>query len=97
MSKKESEEKTPVYPLRQPVKGYVPESFRIAITTILKSGHIRELLGSMKKRREKVGLDTVPPTAYKHEKALEDFLKLVTKNKFDELIGYDLDKKKLKY
>ena len=51
----------------------------------------------MKRRREKVGLDTVPPTAYKYEKALEDFLELVTKNKFDELIGYDRDRKKLKY
>ena len=97
MSKKVSEEKTPVYPLRQPIKGYVPESFRIAITTILKFGHIRELLSSMKRRRDELGLESVPSTAYKYEKALEDFLELVTKSKFDELIGYDKDKKKLKY
>lgn len=96
MSKEESE-KLPVHPLRKPVKGYVPETFRLPITTILKFGHIRELLGTMKRRREEVGLTTVPPTAYKYEKALEDFLELITRSKFDELIGYDRDRKRLKY
>lgn len=94
---KDTEGKPPLYPLRKAVKGYVPESFRIPITTILKFGHIRELLATMERRRGEVGLDSVPPTAYKHEKALKEFQELITSSKFDELIGYDRDRKRLKY
>ena len=91
------EENLQLYPLRKDLKGFLPPQFRISISNILSIGHVQEFVDMWKGRRVKIGLSDIPPTAYKHEFAVKQVQDIAKKLMFDKKIGFDLEKRKLKY
>ncbi|MGP3667287.1 MAG: hypothetical protein ACKD6N_00260 [Candidatus Bathyarchaeota archaeon] len=91
------EENLRLYPLRKDIKGFLPHQFRFPVSNILLTGHVQEFLEVWKGRRVKLGLPDIPPTAYKHTFATKQIQDIAKKLMFDEKIGFDLEKGKLRY
>lgn len=86
-----------LHPLRKEVKGFLPPPLRIPMTNLLSTGHTQELIDIWKGRRKKIGLVEVPPTAYRYDEAIKQVQEIVRILKVEEKIGYDYEKKGLKY
>ena len=91
-----SEEELKLYPWRKKVKT-LPPSFKEPMTDMIKMGHVPELSAHREKIRETLGVDRIPPTAYKIESALKEFQELVKKTGLDQKVAWNWKEGKSKY
>ncbi len=83
-------------PLRKPMGGIVAEYQKPTVETLMEQGQVFSMPSTVKTNREKMKLPEVKTTMTRPEalKEIHDVAHLV---KFDEKVGYNWDKKKLRY
>lgn len=84
-------------PLSRPLSGSLPPQARGEIANLLTSGCAQAILGSLTEMREKAGLSKLPSIACANEDNLKEFQSLVKNIGFDERVGFNWEKGKLRY
>ncbi|MFX0096235.1 MAG: hypothetical protein ACFE7E_00575 [Candidatus Hodarchaeota archaeon] len=96
MSKKTDKKKVvPLYPLRKD-KEFIPSTYRAGFENILGLAMNRELPEYFLEERDMLGLEEIL-AAWKNEKAQKDIQKLAKELGLDKKVGFDWEKKKIKY
>jgi len=84
-------------PLRAPLVGELPPHARPVAEALISTGCVAPISTLIQKRREEAGLPRTPSFAFTDEKAMKDFHRLIRDTSFDEKVGFDLEKKRLRY
>lgn len=69
------EENRDLYPLRKPLRK-IPETYAGAIKALLASAHLPQFSDFTADEREEIGLEPVPPTAWKYKEAVKELEEL---------------------
>ncbi len=80
------EENRDLYPLRKPLRKF-PETYAGAIRALLTSAHLPQFSDFTADEREEIGLESVPPTAWKFKEAIKEL------EEISKLIGLEKKKK----
>jgi membrane-bound hydrogenase subunit beta len=83
-------------PLRKPMKGIVAEYQKPTVETLMEQGQVFTMPSTVKTNREKMQLPEVQTTMTRPE-ALKEIHDVARQVKFDKKVGYNWDKKKLRY
>ncbi|WP_455368259.1 NADH-quinone oxidoreductase subunit C [[Eubacterium] cellulosolvens] len=83
-------------PLRKPMEGIVAEYQKPTVETLMEQGQVFTMPSTVKTNREKMKLPEVQ-TTMTHPEALKEIHDVAHLVKFDEKVGYNWDKKKLRY
>jgi len=83
-------------PLRKPMEGIVAEYQKPTVETLMEQGQIFTMPSTVKTNREKMQLPEVQTTMTRPE-ALKEIHEVARQVKFDKKVGYNWDKKKLRY
>lgn len=83
-------------PLRKPMEGIVAEYQKPTVETLMEQGQVFAMPSTVKTNREKMQLPEVQTTMTRPE-ALKEIHQVARQVKFDKKIGYNWDKKKLRY
>ena len=89
-------EEEKLYPWRKAVKT-LPSPFKIPVTNLIRMGHIPKLSSSHEDMREELGMDRVPPTAYRAGSALSEVQELVRKSSLDLKVAWNWRKNRSEY
>ena len=83
-------------PLRKPMEGIVAEYQKPTVETLMEKGQVFSMPSTVKTNREKMQLPEVQTTMTRPE-ALKEIHEVAHQVKFDEKVGYNWNKKKLRY
>ncbi|WP_455278029.1 NADH-quinone oxidoreductase subunit C [[Eubacterium] cellulosolvens] len=83
-------------PLRKPMGGIVAEYQKPTVETLMEQGQVFTMPSTVKTNRENMQLPEVQTTMNRPE-ALKEIQEVARLVKFDEKVGYNWDKKKLRY
>jgi Ni,Fe-hydrogenase III component G len=83
-------------PLRKPMQGIVAEYQKPTVETLMEKGQVFSMPSTVKTNREKMQLPEVQTTMTRPE-ALKEIHEVAHQVKFDEKVGYNWEKKKLRY
>ena len=83
-------------PLRKPMQGIVAEYQKPTVETLMEQGQVFSMPSTVKTNREKMQLPEVQ-TTMTHPEALKEVHDVAHQVKFDKKVGYDWEKKKLRY
>jgi len=83
-------------PLRKPMEGIVAEYQKPTVETLMEQGQVFTMPSTVKTNREKMQLPEVQTTMTRPE-ALKEIHEVARQVKFDKKVGYNWDKKKLRY
>lgn len=72
--------------------GYMLDQHKRVSGYFVKYGHAVPINEENRRRRVSLGLSEIPPTTYKHKKALDEVQGIVKKMGFDKLIGFKWEK-----
>ena len=89
------EDESPLYPLRKKL-ATLPPAFKGAMEEILKEGMNRELPDFFEDERDMLDMGEVK-TSWKDEKAQKQIQDLAKEMGVDEKLGFDWNKKKIRY
>jgi Ni,Fe-hydrogenase III component G len=84
-------------PLSRPLAGSLPPQARGEVANLLTSCCAQAILGYLTEMREKAGLSKLPSIACANEENLKEFQSLVKNIGFDERVGFNWEKGKLRY
>jgi len=84
-------------PLRKPLEGELPPQARPAAEALISMSCVAPVSTFMQKKREEAGLPRTPPFAFTDEKCMEEFQGVIKDSGLDEKVGYDREKKRLRY
>jgi len=84
-------------PLKGPIQGVVTPYQKPTVEALLSQGQLFPILSVTKKQRTELKLPEAPPTTLVNAEALDDVQKVAKTVKFDEKVGFDWKKKKLRY
>jgi Ni,Fe-hydrogenase III component G len=84
-------------PLKGPLRGIVTPYQKPTVEALLSQGQLFPILGVTKKQRAELKLPEAPPTTLVNAEALEDVQRIAKTVKFDEKVGFDWKRKKLRY
>ncbi len=84
-------------PLRKPLEGKLPLQGRPVADLLLSTGCNTSLSSFVKQKRKQMGLPQLPPASCSDEEALHEIQELMKRIDFDKRVGYDWEKKKLRY
>ena len=68
-------------------EGYMLEPHKKVASYLLKTGHMVPLVDKIKDMRGNLGLEEIPPSTYKTEKALNEVKSLLKLTGFDKIVG----------
>jgi membrane-bound hydrogenase subunit beta len=83
-------------PLRKPMEGIVAEYQKPTVETLMEQGQVFTMPSTVKMNREKMQLPEVQTTMTRPE-ALKEIHEVAHQVKFDKKVGYNWNKKKLRY
>ncbi|MFC1507280.1 NADH-quinone oxidoreductase subunit C [Thermoproteota archaeon] len=83
-------------PLRKPMEGIVAEYQKPTVESLMEQGQVFNMPSTVKTNREKMQLPEVQTTMTRPE-ALKEIHQVARQVKFDKKVGYNWDKKKLRY
>ena len=83
-------------PLRKPMEGIVAEYQKPTVESLMEQGQVFNMPSTVKTNREKMQLPEVQTTMTRPE-ALKEIHEVARQVKFDKKVGYNWDKKKLRY
>ncbi len=84
-------------PLKKPMKGLLSSFQKPTVENLLNQGLIFPLSELAKRIRGKLKLDEVPATAAARLEDLKEVQRLIKTFKFDQKVGFDWNKKKMRY
>jgi len=84
-------------PLRKPMVGVLPVQARPVAEALLESACSAPISKAMMRKREDLGLPAMPPIATARPEIVEEIRKIAKEIGFTKRIGYDEEKKKLRY
>ena len=84
-------------PLRKPMVGVLPVQARPVAEALLESACSAPISKAMMRKREDLGLPAMPPIATARPETVEEIRKIAKEIGFTKRIGYDEEKKKLRY
>lgn len=84
------------YPLGKPFKPKLPDQLCPVAESITSVGATAPISPLVQRRREEAGLPPQPPASYSSDRELREVHELVKETKFDERVGYDWERKKLR-
>ncbi|MBS7643962.1 NADH-quinone oxidoreductase subunit C [Candidatus Bathyarchaeota archaeon] len=84
-------------PLKGPLRGVVTPFQKPTVEALLNQGQLFPILGVTKKQRAELKMPETPPTTLVNAEALADVQKIAKAVKFDEKVGFDWKRKKLRY
>ena len=84
-------------PLRKPLEGTLPPQARSVAEALISKGCVAPISSFIQKRREAAGLSRSPSMVFAEEKALQEFHKIMKATSFVEKVGFDWEKKQLRY
>lgn len=84
-------------PLKGPLRGVVTPYQKPTVEALLSQGQLFPILGVTKKQRAELKMPEAPPTTLVNAEALADVQRIVKTIKFDEKVGFDWKRKKLRY
>lgn len=68
-------------------EGYMLKPHKKVASYLLKTGHMVPLVDKIKDMRGNLGLEEIPPSTYKTEKALNEVKSLLKLTGFDKIVG----------
>jgi len=83
-------------PLRKPMGGIVSEYQKPTVETLMQQGQVFTIPSSVKAHRQNLKLPEIQTTMARPE-ALSEIQEIAKEVKFDQKVGYDWQKKKLRY
>jgi Ni,Fe-hydrogenase III component G len=84
-------------PLRRPLEGDLPPQARPVAEALISTSCVAPISTLIQKRREEAGLPRTPPFAFTDEKNMQEFQSLIRNTNLDEKVGFDWEKKRLRY
>jgi len=84
-------------PLKGPMQGVVTPYQKPTVEALLSQGQLFPILSVTKKQRTELKLPEAPPTTLVNMEALDEVQKVAKTVKFDEKVGFDWKRKKLRY
>lgn len=84
-------------PLRKPLEGELPPKARPVAEALISTGCVAPVSAFIQKKREEAGLPRTPPFAFTDEKVMQEFQGVIKDAGLNDKVGYDLEKKKLRY
>ncbi|MCS7369438.1 MAG: hypothetical protein NDF57_06990 [archaeon GBS-70-058] len=91
-----SSNESKIHPLRKDIMG-LQDSLKFPIRNILRTGHVPMLSRYMQRTRSRIGLPSIPPTAYSNTEYVNQMLNLVRSIGACRRIGFDFDRRDFKY
>ncbi|MGQ9565447.1 MAG: NADH-quinone oxidoreductase subunit C [Candidatus Bathyarchaeales archaeon] len=84
-------------PLRKPHGVDLPSQAKASAEALISSGCVFSVSSFIEKKRVEAGLPRAPPLTFTDEKAMKEFQSLMEESGFSEKVGYDMEKKRLRY
>ena len=84
-------------PLRESFEGDLPPQARPVAEALISTSCVAPVSALIQRRREEAGLPRTPPFAFTDERALKEFHELIKNTNLDEKVGFDWEKKRLRY
>jgi Ni,Fe-hydrogenase III component G len=84
-------------PLKKPLEGELPPQARPTAEALISMSCVAPISTFMTKKREEAGLPRTPPFAFTDEKRMQEFQEIIKDTGLDEKVGYDREKKRLRY
>ncbi|MCR6624231.1 MAG: hypothetical protein NDF58_06655 [archaeon YNP-LCB-024-027] len=85
-----------IHPLRKDIVG-LQDSLKSPIRSILRTGHVPMLSRYMQRTRSRIGLPSIPPTAYSNTEYVNQMFNLIKSIGAGRRIGFDFDRRDFKY
>jgi len=84
-------------PLRKPMEGILPPQARGPAENLISTSCVIPISSLIQRRRKASGLPPMPPIALTDDKAFKEFHELIKDTGFDEKVGYDWERRRLRY